>query len=142
MEFFLFGRFAISIRKIYLFSFSAKKLSTSQSNLFEVFRDRDHTKVGMIQGILEAYGIRTMMRNRNSVTMTTEIPIPDMFPNVCVFSHEDLKKSKQLLEIMGSETDVSRSDWTCVACGESNEGGFGECWSCQTPHPEASGFED
>jgi hypothetical protein len=32
-----------------------------------------------------------------------------------------------------ADADGGRSAWTCPACGESNEGGFELCWSCEAP---------
>ena len=105
--------------------------------IYEVFRHADHTRVGLIQGLLEANGIRTMMRNRNAVSCTTEIPIPVMYPNICVFTQEDRLKAVDVLSNL-ENPDPSKpvSRWTCPRCGEENELPFTECWSCQEPMPD------
>lgn len=104
--------------------------------MIEVYRDLDFTKVGLYQGILESCGIKTILRNRNSVSMTTSIPIPSMYPNICVYTKEDAMKAKGILEAYqkdkGGDDFV---DWICQQCGEKNEGHFSECWSCQADAP-------
>ena len=45
----------------------------------ELFRERDSTRVGYYQSILEAEGIPTHVRNRDLVSMASDIPIPEFF---------------------------------------------------------------
>jgi hypothetical protein len=100
--------------------------------VIEIYRDRDYSKVGMLEGILNSAGIPTLLRNRNAVSMTTEIPIPVMFPNICVLNPDDAERAKELIEIYTQTSDPqSEQPWTCKTCGETNEGNFSECWSCQ-----------
>lgn len=103
--------------------------------IFEVFRHADYTRAGLVQGLLEANGIRTMMRNRNAVSCTTEIPIPVMYPNICVFSREDMERAKTLIEDYDRQGPVTGETWLCGHCGETNESPYSECWSCQAPTP-------
>ena len=105
--------------------------------MIEIYRDPDFSKVGLYQGILEDAGIETELRNRNSVTMTTSIPIPSMYPNLCVYSEEDAVRAKEILTAYAETADaVVGPDWVCAVCGETNEGNFTECWSCQADAPE------
>jgi hypothetical protein len=50
----------------------------------ELYRERDYTMVGYYQSVLESEGIETYVRNKDLVAMTTEVPLPDMFPALCV----------------------------------------------------------
>ena len=105
--------------------------------MIEIFRHHDFSKVGLYQGILENAGIETVLRNRNSVTMTTSIPIPSMYPNICVHSEEDAVRAKEILAAYaGASPEGSAPVWECPVCGETNEGNFSECWSCQADSPE------
>lgn len=63
----------------------------------ELFRERDYTRVGYYQSILEAVGIPTHVRNRDLVTMTTEVPIPEFFPALCVVNDEDYARALEVL---------------------------------------------
>ncbi len=101
--------------------------------MIEVYRNRDFALVGLVDGILQAEGIATVIRNRNAVTMTTEIPIPVMFPNVCVLHESDAASARAIIQAyLENESIKDSSPWTCLECGESNEGQFSECWQCQT----------
>lgn len=111
--------------------------SFTYMNPIEVYRDRDYAKVGMLEGILQAEGIPTILRNRNAVSMTTEIPIPVMFPNICILHIDDLERAKEIIHAYTQQPDtIVGNDWACPACGQDNGGNFSECWSCQTDRPE------
>ena len=45
----------------------------------ELFCDRNFTRVGFYQSILEQEGIPTLVRNQDMVGMVTEVPIPAFF---------------------------------------------------------------
>lgn len=107
--------------------------------MIEIFRDQDFSKVGLINGILENAGIQTMLRNRNAVSMTTEIPIPVMFPNICVFTEKDAATAHELIQAyLDQPHSPLAQDWTCPNCKEHIESTFSECWSCQTSSPNFS----
>lgn len=102
--------------------------------MFEVFRDIDSVRVGMFNGILNNAGIKTELRNWNSISMTTEIPIPVMYPNICVYTKEDYVAAKKIIQGIQDDDTSDLPDWNCANCGESNEAEFSECWRCETPH--------
>ncbi len=64
----------------------------------ELYRERDYSIVGYHQSILEAEGIPTIVRNRDLVGMTTEVPIPDMFPALCVVDDADYERALEILK--------------------------------------------
>lgn len=105
--------------------------------MIEIDRNHDFSKVGLYQGILEDAGIETLLRNRNSVTMTTSVPIPSMYPNICGHTAEDATRARKLLAVYAeSASSEVAADWECALCAEGNEGNFTECWSCQADCPE------
>lgn len=98
----------------------------------ELFRERDFTRVGYFQSILESEGIPTLLRNEH-LTMSglAEIPIPDFFPALCVVNDEDYDKAIAILrEHVSHDSVKSEEEISCQACGESNPGNFEICWSC------------
>ena len=103
--------------------------------MIEVFRNQDYTIVALIQGVLESEGIATQLRNQNLATMTTSIPIPDMFPNLRVFHDADAERARQIIHEYFSTPSEDLPSWNCPTCGQGNDGNFAECWSCQSPAP-------
>jgi len=105
--------------------------------MIEVYRNRDYAIVGLIDGLLQSEGIATLLRNRNAVSMTTEIPIPVMFPNICVFNPDDAPRAREIIQAYfeSSEADSEKAPWHCPKCDQPNEGNFSECWSCQSNRP-------
>ena len=63
----------------------------------ELFREQDFARVGYYQSILESEGIATHVRNRDLVGMTTEVPIPEFFPALCVVAEEDYERAMEIL---------------------------------------------
>ncbi len=97
----------------------------------ELFRERDYTRVGYFQTVLEAEGIQTFVRNENTVTFMTEIPIPEFYPALCVVNDEDYDAALEVLRKHVKEDEVlSQQSVTCAKCGETNPANFEICWSC------------
>ncbi|GHB96453.1 putative signal transducing protein [Cerasicoccus arenae] len=105
---------------------------SKEQPLYEVYRDISTAKVGLYDGVLRNAGIKTMVRNWNAVSMTTEIPIYVMYPNIVVFSKEDAAEARKLIEEAAKQPEDLPA-WECKQCGAENEGGFAECWQCSTP---------
>ena len=72
----------------------------------EVFRHWDTATVGLVNSLLEDAGIRTVIRNWDGCNIT-EIPIPAIYPNVCVMHEEDLARAR---ESMGRGCPVALVD--------------------------------
>lgn len=98
----------------------------------ELFRERDYTRVGYYQSILEAEGIETHVRNQNLATAgLAEIPIPEFFPALCVVNEEDYGKAMEILRISTVENELGADqEIACPSCAEQNPGNFEICWSC------------
>lgn len=100
--------------------------------MYEVFRDIDSAKVGLINEMLKNEGIQTMLRNWNATNIIS-IPIPEFYPNICVSKVEEAQKAKALIDEYLAPSQETIESWLCSHCGESVEGNFQECWSCQSP---------
>ncbi|NCF94029.1 MAG: hypothetical protein GWQ05_24155 [Verrucomicrobiaceae bacterium] len=54
--------------------------------------------------MLESGEIKTFVRNQDLVIMTTEVPMPDMLPVLCVMDEEDYPRALTILsELESSE---------------------------------------
>lgn len=100
--------------------------------MFEVYRDKDSVTVGLYHQLLQQEGIDCLLRNWSS-SHIVEIPIPEMYPNLCVFTSEDYQKARKIITDYQDGGYIRYPDWVCQQCGESVAGNFAECWSCQSP---------
>lgn len=74
----------------------------------ELYREPDFSVIGFHQSILEAEGIATHVRNRDLGTMTTEVPLPDMFPALCVVVDDDYGRAMEILKDTAAPVRPSR----------------------------------
>ena len=98
----------------------------------------DSARVGLYESVLKSEGIPTVLRNWNAVSMTTEIPIPVMYPNICVLRDADAERAREIIaELERKKTDETTfEDWVCEGCGSTVEGQFDACWRCSAPRKE------
>ncbi len=99
----------------------------------EVYTDRDSARVGLLNGILNEAGIRTVVKNWNGSNIT-QIPIPLFYPAIYLLNPEDESKAQSLLEEFQMGFKAESGDWTCQGCGVNNDGIYSECWNCQKEH--------
>lgn len=101
----------------------------------ELFREQDRTRVAFYQGLVEAEGIPTFIRNQHlTCSGLTEIPIPEFFPALCVMDDEDYDKAVKIIRNhLTAESPDMDIEIPCPACGEMNPGNFAQCWSCEAP---------
>ncbi|MGB6223419.1 DUF2007 domain-containing protein [Haloferula sp.] len=97
--------------------------------MIELYRDRDSSRIGHFQSILESEGIKTFIRN--DTLAITEVSIPVFLPALCILDPADKDRAIELLRgfIESSEKAVT-TELTCSACGEINPGNFEVCWNC------------
>ena len=95
----------------------------------EVFRHWDTATVGLISSILEEAEIKTVLRNWDGSNIV-EIPIPAIYPNVCVLNEKDFEKAKELISAFLQSPEKNGDDWNCEKCGESVGHELNECWNC------------
>lgn len=102
------------------------------SHMKELFRERDFTRVGYYESVLESEGIATIVRNKH-LTMSglTEIPIPEFFPALCVMDDRDYPRAMEIIRLRIAENAKGADlEIECPTCGEANPGNFDICWSC------------
>lgn len=107
----------------------------------ELFRERDFTRVGYLQSILESEGIPTLIRNEHLNTCgLADLPIPEFFPALCVIKDEDYDQAVQLIrENLASDPRSTEPDVICSHCAESSPANFDSCWNCGSAIPTAVG---
>jgi hypothetical protein len=97
--------------------------------MYEVFRHWDTSTVGLINGLLQDFGIRTILRNWDGCNIT-EIPIPAIYPNICVLRKDDSICAKEIIAAFEESSGNPKNSWTCPECGEQLDSNFLECWQC------------
>ncbi len=103
--------------------------------MIKLFADFDVAKVGQLQSILEAEGIRTHLKNQFGSTMGW-IPFVDVVPELWILDEEDLQKAKKLIQELLSTVEDAEPEWTCAECDAVVDGVFGRCWKCNAQRPE------
>ena len=85
--------------------------------MHEVFRHWDTATVGLVNSILEEAGVHTVLRNWEGSNIV-EIPIPVIYPNICVLNTEDFEKAKELIEAFMNHPNSNGEDGIVIECGE------------------------
>jgi hypothetical protein len=97
--------------------------------MIKVFEDFDYSRVGQLQSLLEANGIRTFLKNQFGFGGTGELPFVETVPQLYILEEDDLARARELLkdELAGAPTG---EPWICPTCGTEIEGCFSACWQC------------
>ena len=103
--------------------------------MIKLFADFDLSKVGQIQSVLEAEGIRTHLKNQFGSTMG-EIPFVDVVPEIWLLNEDDLAEATKLVHKVLSQSEGTEPEWTCAECNSVVDGVFSRCWKCNTQRPE------
>ena len=94
-----------------------------------MFENFDFSRVGQVQSLLEANGIRTFLKNQFSSSVMGEVPFVEVCPQLFILDDADLDRARRLLPADPPASGPGHA-WTCSRCGESIEGQFSECWNC------------
>ena len=100
--------------------------------MYEVFRDIDSAKVGMIDGMLKESGIPTLLKNWTGSNII-EIPIPSLYPTIYVLNASQVDEAKKQIKEFFEAVPEEKEEWNCTQCGETVDGCLSECWACQSP---------
>ena len=85
-----------------------------------------------IRNILEAEGIRSVVRNEILSSAMGEIPPAECQTEVWVLREGDAERAEDVLK--RSLSFRNEPAWTCT-CGERIEGQFTQCWRCGAYRP-------
>jgi hypothetical protein len=97
--------------------------------MFEVFRHWDTATVGLVNSLLEEADVQTVLRNWEGSNIV-EVPIPVIYPNICVLNGEDYARAKEMIEAYMNGPTAEGQEWVCTECGESIGQQLSECWNC------------
>ena len=90
-----------------------------------VFGSYNQQLVHHAKNLLEAAGIRVLVRNQYLSSAMGELPPAECQAELWVMEEADLAKAREILE----SEPASGADWSC-ACGETLGAQFSQCWRC------------
>ena len=90
-----------------------------------VFGSYNQQLVHHAKNLLEAAGIRVLVRNQHLSSAMGELPPAECEAQIWVLDDSDFSRAE---EILGS-TPPAGPDWRC-ACGETLGAQFTQCWRC------------
>jgi rubrerythrin len=85
------------------------------------------------RNVLEAQGIRSVVRNEILSSAMGELPPAECQAEVWVLRACDADRAARLLK--EGPVDATATPWTCPSCGETAEPQFAQCWRCGTDRP-------
>ena len=100
-----------------------------------VYTAKHPTEAHLIKGMLEAEGIRAVVRGDQLYGAYGELPI---LPTVWILDDTLAAYAERLvIEFLrgGAARKYGHERWTCARCGEVLEGQFTECWKCGANRP-------
>ncbi len=98
----------------------------------KIYEHIEFARVGYYQSILDEAGIETHLKHLGSSMALGEVPFTHCYPELWVLKDGDYERALEVLKPYHEEKLEVASDWNCSTCGETIEGSFGQCWSCQT----------
>ena len=92
-----------------------------------VYSSFDLVAVHHARNLLEAEGIRAVVKNERLASAMGELPPAECQAEVWVLDAGDAQRAERLLR---EGVEVSGAPWTGPACGEQLEPQFTQCWRC------------
>ncbi len=80
------------------------------------------------KNVLEAEGIRAVVKNEFLSSAMGEIPPAECQTEVWVLSEEDAERAE--LALKSAFSPKGGPPWKCPSCAETIEGQFTQCWRC------------
>jgi len=101
--------------------------------LKRVFSSHDRIAVHHARNVLEAGGIRAVVKNEYLASAMGELPPAECQAEVWVLRETDAQLAENFLRDAFSST--SGEAWNCSNCGEASEPQFAQCWRCGAARP-------
>ena len=98
-----------------------------------VFGSFNQQVVYHARNLLEAAGIRVLVRNHYLSSAMGELPPAECEAQVWVLDERDAGQAERILR--DSLSPHAGPAWRCHACGETIEGQFTQCWRCGAYRP-------
>ncbi|MCE1204901.1 MAG: DUF2007 domain-containing protein [Holophagaceae bacterium] len=109
--------------------------------MLKVLTARHPIEARMIEGLLEAHGIRAEVRGEDLYgTVDGGTYVPAMLPTVWVIEDAQASLAEDVIGrfFKEGETSTPPATWQCPTCAEVHESQFTACWQCDTPRPLAA----
>ncbi len=87
-------------------------------------------RVGHLRNILEAEGIRCLVKNEFLAGGAGELPPTECWPELWVERAIDYQRAERLVRESLATAAGDERTWTCPECGEMLEPQFSVCWNC------------
>lgn len=95
-----------------------------------VFSAETLPAVAHMKNVLEAEGIRCVLKNENIGSVMGEIPFFEIWPELWVADERDLAEARAIVERERQEPAVTGPPWVCRHCQADNDANFFACWRC------------
>jgi hypothetical protein len=111
--------------------------------MIKIYSASHPTDAHLLRGILESYGIRSIVRGEYLFNGRGELPVtPETAPSVWIYDDSEFDDAHAIaLEYDRTKStpvdDVNQ--WICDSCGEESGEPFTRCWNCGAPRPEIPG---
>ena len=92
-------------------------------------------EINHLKNLLEAGGIRCLLRNELMMTLAGEVPFDQCAAQLWIVDDTDRWRADGILEEWRRARFTRGPPWTCGGCGEPHEGQFGQCWKCGAGRP-------
>jgi hypothetical protein len=92
-----------------------------------VFSSFDLVAVHHARNVLEAQGIRAVVKNERLASAMGELPPAECQAEVWVLDEAEAQHAERLLR---EGAQASGPPWPCAGCGERIEPQFTQCWRC------------
>jgi hypothetical protein len=112
--------------------------ATSRAGAFmiKVFEDFDLSRVGQFKSVLDAAGIRTLLKNQYVSSVLGEIPFVEALPELWVLEDKDFERAQELIQGLLTGHPEDQPDWNCGSCGAEVGAAFTNCWKCEAERPQ------
>lgn len=98
--------------------------------MFKLYAGTDGMLTGALSALLEAEGIRCLVKNEHLGGGAGALPLTECWPELWVLEEADLPRARRILGQVLRPESRGREGWRCPACGEGLEGQFEQCWKC------------
>ncbi|AOV15702.1 hypothetical protein BJI67_00270 [Acidihalobacter aeolianus] len=105
----------------------------------KVYASPDLLSAGHVRNLLEQNGIASQLRNYYLGGGIGDLPVNECWPEIWVDDSDVARAEQVVRELQEALAEPPGPPWICPACGERNEGQFGECWHCGATRPASVG---
>jgi hypothetical protein len=95
-----------------------------------IYASLDALEVHHLRNLLEADGIRTMLRNELLSRLAGEVPFTEVAMEIVVLRDEESDRATALVAGYRASRPASGPQWRCAACSETIDPQFTACWRC------------